>query len=74
MVNEQIRMYLPHLAPEDILGHAHLKELGADSVERIEIIGGLVKRLDLRVPLARFAEIKSIDALVDFLVETSARG
>jgi polyketide biosynthesis acyl carrier protein len=74
IVDETIRAILPQLGSAEIPGNAHIKDLGADSVERVEIITGIVDRMGLRTPLARFADIPNVDALVSFLLEARDRG
>jgi polyketide biosynthesis acyl carrier protein len=54
---------------EKISGEQHIKDLGADSVDRVEIILSLIDQMKIREPLASFAEIRNIDGLVDFLYE-----
>ncbi|WP_406207907.1 phosphopantetheine-binding protein [Kitasatospora sp. NBC_01560] len=73
LVRDVIGQILPGLAPAAISGDQHLKDLGADSVDRVEIILGLVDRLGLDEPMSRFAELPDVDALVDFLLRAGRR-
>lgn len=72
-VREVITSILPGLPPEAIAGHRHLRDLGADSVDRVEIIIGVTVRLGLDVPLSAFSDTPDIDRLIDQLVELSNR-
>ncbi len=73
LVREVIGQILPGLPQDAISGDKHLKDLGADSVDRVEIILGLADRLGLDEPMARFAELPDIDALVGFLLLVGER-
>jgi polyketide biosynthesis acyl carrier protein len=67
VVREVIGVVLPSLPPEAIVGHKHLKELGADSVDRVEIILMLIDRLGIDEPMTSFAAVPNIDGLVSLL-------
>jgi len=64
---------LPGLSAADIDDSAHLKDLGADSVDRVEIIMGVLDRLHLQEPLSTFSEVPNIGALIQLLSELKAR-
>ncbi|MFI6846263.1 phosphopantetheine-binding protein [Kitasatospora sp. NBC_00085] len=66
-LHEVIRGILPALDPREITGHKHLKELGADSVDRVEIIIGVTRLLDIDEPMSNFSAIPDIDGLVAHL-------
>ena len=68
-VRETITTVLPSIRAEEIMAGQHLKDLGADSVDRVEIIMLLLERLRLKEPMASFGQIPTIDALVTFLYE-----
>lgn len=63
---------LPVVDPGEVRGDRHLKDLGADSLERVEIIMNVLDRLGVRIPLAEFATLPDIDAMVDLLERRSA--
>ena len=63
---------LPGLSPADSAEHRHLADLGADSVDRVEIIIGLLHRLGLREPMSSFSSPPNVGALVDLLVAKGA--
>jgi polyketide biosynthesis acyl carrier protein len=69
VVKDVIVTILPHVDRAEIRGGQNLKDLGADSVERIEIILALKQRLSVDEPLSRFSSIADIDALIRFLFE-----
>ncbi len=66
-LRQVIRSILPALAPEEITGDKHLRDLGADSVDRVEIILGVTARLGIDEPMSNFSAIPDIDGLVDHL-------
>ncbi|XVV00819.1 acyl carrier protein [Actinosynnema sp. CA-248983] len=71
VVYEVITEILPSVDADRIGGHHHLRDLGADSIERVEIIMGVRTRLGVVEPLASFGEIRDIDHLVAFLCEVA---
>jgi len=68
-VREVIGVILPSVPAGEIAGNKHLRDLGADSVDRVEIILMLLERLHLDEPMSSFALAPDIDALVTFLHE-----
>lgn len=66
-VVETVAEILPALPVSEITGNRHVKELGADSVDRVEIILGVLDRLGLAAPLSAFAELPDLDALAGLL-------
>jgi polyketide biosynthesis acyl carrier protein len=66
-VREVIAVVLPSVPPGAIAGNKHLKDLGADSVDRVEIVLMLMDRLELDEPMTSFSNLTDIDALVAFL-------
>lgn len=67
LLREEIIAVLPHLEHGYIRDDQSLKDVGADSVERIEIILALKRRLFVDAPLAEFSTIPDIAALTEFL-------
>ncbi|GAB3227102.1 hypothetical protein GCM10027447_17890 [Glycomyces halotolerans] len=69
-VHEAIRRVLPGLDAID--GDSHLKDLGADSIDRVEIIQGITGRFGLDVPLGTFSDVPDVNGLIA-LVDTLRR-
>jgi polyketide biosynthesis acyl carrier protein len=69
VVRDVIIAILPDLDRSTIRGESNLKDLGADSVERIEIVLQLKRRLAVNDDLERFSKLHTVDALVRFLAE-----
>ncbi|CAM4373126.1 phosphopantetheine-binding protein [Myxococcus xanthus] len=75
VVHQSIVRVLPRVRSNEIAGHLNLRELGADSVDRVEILTSILDSLRLqKTPLAKFADIRNIDALVAFLAGEVAGG
>jgi polyketide biosynthesis acyl carrier protein len=69
VVREVIRAILPSVPADAIAGNKHLRDLGADSVDRVEIILMLLERLHLDEPMSSFGSLPDIDGLVTLLHE-----
>jgi polyketide biosynthesis acyl carrier protein len=67
MVRQTICSILPNLPPQAVSGDKSLKDHGADSVDRVEIILSIMNGLGLNEPMSNFSNISSIDELVDYL-------
>jgi len=69
IVRETIARVLPSVSEAAIRGDRHLRDLGADSVDRVEIILTLLDRLHVNEPMSSFSQLPDVDALVAFLCE-----
>jgi polyketide biosynthesis acyl carrier protein len=67
LVVEVVTEILPGVDPRLIGGKRHLKDLGADSVDRVEIIAALLDRTRVDAPMSDFSDLPDIDSLIDFL-------
>jgi polyketide biosynthesis acyl carrier protein len=73
LVRDVVGSILPALPAAEIAEDRHLKELGADSVDRVEIILTVLDRLGVDEPMSSFSSLPNLGALVDFLVEKGSR-
>jgi polyketide biosynthesis acyl carrier protein len=64
---EVITDILPGVQLDEIDPSQHLKDLGADSVDRVEIITIAVERLGVRKPASAFSATRDISTLLDRL-------
>jgi len=71
VVHRAIAEILPDIPPEQIDESKHLADLGADSVDRVEIILRLTSALGVAEPLSAFGQLPNVGALIDHL--TSSR-
>lgn len=46
-----------------------MKELGANSIDRFDIISDTMDELNIKIPLLQFGSLKNIGEVVDFLHE-----
>jgi polyketide biosynthesis acyl carrier protein len=69
IVREVVAAVLPSVPTDAVTGNRHLRDLGADSVDRVEIILMLLERLHLDEPMSTFSAMPNIDALVAVLHE-----
>jgi len=67
IVREAIFSILPNLPPEKVLSNRSLTDLGADSVDRIEILLSIMSKIGIDEPISNFNNMPTIDALVDYL-------
>lgn len=67
VVFESVREILPTVEPDQLRPDVHLRDLGADSVDRVEIITTVLDRLGVDEPLASFTDLTNIDDMVDLL-------
>jgi polyketide biosynthesis acyl carrier protein len=67
VLRETISSILPSLPAEAIAGNRSLKDHGADSVDRVEIILSIMNRLGIVEPMSSFSNISTIDDMVDYL-------
>ncbi|NVO12350.1 MAG: acyl carrier protein [Bacteroidales bacterium] len=69
VVKNVIMEVLPDVNPEMINIEKALKDLGANSIDRMEIVTMSMEELGLKIPLMSFAQVSNIEGMVDVLVE-----
>lgn len=62
-----ITEFVPDIEPEQIRIEDSLKDLGANSIDRMDIITGIMEVLDVRIPLVEFGKLNNIEGIVDLL-------
>jgi polyketide biosynthesis acyl carrier protein len=67
VVLESVREILPTVDPARLRPELHLRDLGADSIDRVEIIVTVLDRLGLDEPMASFTDLSDIGQMVDLL-------
>jgi polyketide biosynthesis acyl carrier protein len=67
VVHDVVATALPFVPAAGIRGDRDLRQLGADSVDRVEIILTLLDRLGLVLPLSDFNDLRDLDELVGLL-------
>lgn len=56
---------LPFLPPEEVSIEKSLKDLGANSIDRMEVVTRSLERMELRIPLVEFGKVKNLQELVE---------
>jgi polyketide biosynthesis acyl carrier protein len=69
VVKNAILEVLPHERSELISIKKNLKGLGANLIDRLEVVMMSMEKLGLNIPLIGFAEVNNIESLVDVLTE-----
>ncbi len=69
IVKENIFEVLPFLSGKELAIESSLKDLGANSIDRTEIVTLSMEALNIRIPPADFANVKNIEDLVNLLYE-----
>jgi polyketide biosynthesis acyl carrier protein len=70
---EVITEILPDLRLDEIDPGQHLTDLGADSVDRVEILYTAVERLGVSEPASAFSATRNIGTLLERLTTASRR-
>jgi len=70
-IKDSIVEIFPTLSATEITEIDSLKNLGANSIDRAEIIILTLNRLKLKVPLVQFASAKNIGGLIDIFHNAS---
>lgn len=60
---------LDDVSANDIDAQKSMKDYGANSLDMIEVVSCSMRELNIKVPRAELAEIKTIDALADKFLE-----
>lgn len=68
IIKNNIRVVMPELKADQITIDKQLKDLGANSIDRMEIIFGAMEEAGIKMPLSDLAQAGNIEGLVDILV------
>ncbi len=69
VIKENVLEILADTPPEMITSDKRLKDLGANSVDRMEIVTMTMENLNINTPLVEFGALKSIGDLTDFFYD-----
>lgn len=70
VVREKALSILSSVKAEDFDEQKSLKDLGADSLDMVEIVSASMRTLRIKVPRSKLDELKNIAALVDLFYAT----
>ncbi len=71
VVKDAIADVLPDVDSEAISIEQNLKSLGANSIDRTEIVMSSMEKLGIKLPLVSFGGVENIEEMVDVLVNAS---
>jgi len=69
VVKNAITEVLPDVDSESVDIEQNLKSLGANSIDRTEIVMLSMEKLDIKLPLVSFGGVENIKEMVDVLVD-----
>ena len=69
VVKKNIFEVLPFLSGKDIRIENNLKDLGANSIDRVEIVTLSMEDLKVKIPPTEFGDVKNLETLVDLLLQ-----
>ncbi|UCH94137.1 MAG: acyl carrier protein [Candidatus Aminicenantes bacterium] len=58
---------LPFLPPAEVTIEKNLKDLGANSIDRMEVVTRSLEALGVKIPLVEFGKVKNLRGLVEVL-------
>ncbi|WP_028886229.1 phosphopantetheine-binding protein [Teredinibacter turnerae] len=64
-----VKRTLPELKYEEVATSASMKDLGATSIDILEVVSATMKKLDVQVPRNKLNELTCLDDLIDLLTE-----
>jgi polyketide biosynthesis acyl carrier protein len=67
VVKRVVETTLPDLDPAEIQPNRSLADLGANSIDRLDVTMGSLESLDLHVSMTEFAGVANLQGLVDIL-------
>lgn len=59
---------------QDFQEQKSLKDLGADSLQIVEILTNCTRELKIKIPRSKFADIKNIEDIIQVLFESQTEG
>jgi polyketide biosynthesis acyl carrier protein len=59
---------LPDLDPDSVKMQSSLAQLGANSIDRLDVTLGAMEALRLRIPMTAFAGVSNLEGLVNVLL------
>lgn len=72
VVKAQIYRVASHLRGKEIQETDNLTDLGADSLDIVEVVSGSMKQLNIKVPRTRLSMVDEVSELLDLFEEALA--
>jgi len=73
VIKASVRRVLGDVADDEIAAHKSLVDLGANSVDRVEVAMYSMEQLDLKIPRMELSQARNIQGLVDILYKHANR-
>jgi polyketide biosynthesis acyl carrier protein len=67
IIKRNVLLTLPDLHPATVSLDKSLKDLGANSIDRMEIILASMEAIKINAPLSDFAKMENIKSLIDLM-------
>jgi acyl carrier protein len=71
-LKENLFLIVESARDQEVVPSVSLKDLGADSLEIVEVVSRTMKQLRVRIPRTELSKVANIEGLLD-LFETAAR-
>lgn len=69
LIEAKMLEHLDDVEQEDLDLAESFRELGANSLDMLDIVTSVMRELEIKIPRAELAEIESVDQLADKFVE-----
>jgi polyketide biosynthesis acyl carrier protein len=66
-IRDSVRQVLPDVLPEQVTEERSLTELGANSIDRTDVVVMTIDRLGISVPVGEFSDVHDIGSLAALL-------
>jgi polyketide biosynthesis acyl carrier protein len=67
VVCAQLKEVLPDVTADEIRPETSMADLGANSIDRMDVVVSSQDELGIRVPAAEFSDVRNLQGLVDVL-------
>lgn len=69
LVKKHLLTILPHIPPAEVQIGRSMSELGANSLDRADVVIGVLEELNIKIPQDRLAQARDMGGLVEILYE-----
>ncbi|MBZ9609079.1 acyl carrier protein [Clostridium estertheticum] len=69
IMKEIIVDILPEISADSIKIEDSMKDLGANSIDRFDILADTMEELNIKMPLVKFGELKNLKEVVELFYE-----
>lgn len=71
LMKDVINYIVPEISTDNLSFNDSLKEIGANSIDRAEIIIMLMEDSNVKLPMVSFGQAKNIGEIIDIIVDAS---